>query len=117
MFKFIHHLLDPHCIHCKEEKEESRICQSCEILKQQLESANYEKKELMNLFIEKQKIPESNFTEGLKPIRPKTVPWNVRRQELEAEDRVRARLIKDAPIPISVEDLEKEIGIVENERD
>lgn len=119
MFKFIHHILQPHCSECKEEREEIRLCKSCETLHQALDQANYEKKELMNLFIEKQRVPGfREHQEDLKPIKPLHTPWRVRQQTLEAEDRVKARLMKQsADANISVEELEKEIGIVEEERE
>lgn len=46
---------------------------------------------------------------------PKNIPWGVRRQMLEAEDREKAKLMKTAPVPI--EDLEKEMDIVAKERE
>lgn len=44
---------------------------------------------------------------------PRAVPWAVRRQILEKEDRKRAELLRDAPKPQSTEDLEKELGVTE----
>jgi hypothetical protein len=44
----------------------------------------------------------------MEPIRPKDsfVPWNVRRQMLEVEDRAKARIMKE-----NADNLEKEMGI------
>ncbi len=55
----------------------------------------------------------------IRPVRPKTTPWPVRRNMLEAEDRVKAALMRqateDAKIPEMVdartEELEKELGV------
>jgi hypothetical protein len=48
---------------------------------------------------------------------PKNIPWNVRRQMLEREDRERAKLMKAAPKPESVEDLEKELDLASTQRE
>ena len=101
MIRWIHHLLEPHCPHCREEEQDKSICQSCEPLKHQLEIANYEKKQMMEtilrmsnpqsmLPIAKAEIPEQ--------IKSRTIPWVVRRQMLEAEDRERARLMRAADV-------------------
>ena len=53
MSNWIHRFFNPHCPECRAEREESRVCKSCEILKQQLETVNYEKKQLMDRLLEK----------------------------------------------------------------
>jgi hypothetical protein len=100
-------------------KERSSKCESCETLKMQLEIANHEKSQLLTRLLEK---PESEVrpvqTEEIKPIMPKTVPWNVRRQMIEAEDREKAKLMRIAPKPIvKTEDLEKELLDAEKSRE
>lgn len=115
MSNFIHRLINPHCEHCKEEREDSRICSSCETLRAQLELANYDKGRLLDRLLEK---PGIEVPSKLAEItRPQTVPWNVRRQMLEKEDREKARLMAKAPKPIPTEDLEKELEIAATERE
>lgn len=75
--------------------EEKEDCKSCETLRQQLEIANYEKEKLLNRLLEK---PEP-IKEETKPVmvsKPRTVPWAIRRQMLEKEDREAARAMKNA---------------------
>ncbi len=44
--------------------------------------------------------------------KPVNVPWRVRQQMLEEQDRLKASLLKNAPQPsVSVETLEKELGV------
>lgn len=122
---WIHRLFNPHCPHCKEEQEESKVCQSCEQLKSLLEQSNYERKELLAKLLNKMdptSVPpvlNDDDEERKQPLR-KNIPWNVRRQMLEAEDREKARSMRNAAKPdkptiittdSSVDELEKEIGI------
>ena len=51
----------------------------------------------------------------LKPILPRVMNWNVRRQMLEAEDRKKAQILSQQKI--STEELEKELLTVEKERE
>ena len=86
----------------REVEVETKVCQSCETLKQQLEIANYEKQQLLNrLLKEPEKEPER--TVAPEPVsRPRMVPWHVRQQMLEREDREKARALRNAPKPDSV---------------
>lgn len=122
MIKWLHHLFNPHCIECKTELEEKleRIehnseCKSCDTLRAQLDIANYEKKELLNRLLSpimETRIEGPDITP--ESLKAKAIPWRMRQQMLEAEDRVRAQAIRNAPKP--VEDLEKELGVVEEEK-
>lgn len=101
--------------------EVEEVCASCETLKQQLEIANYEKEKLLNRIMEK---PEPERVSAPEPqaTRPRMVPWNVRRQMLEREDREKARLMRDAPKPDAtlksdVAELEKEMDVAAAERE
>lgn len=115
---WLHHLFNPHCVECKEEREDSRVCPSCETLRQQLEIANHQNKQLLDRILEKPAPePERKFTTDEKVAVPRTIPWNVRRQMLEAEDREKARLMRNAPKPESTEDLEKELKIAATARE
>lgn len=111
MSNWFHRFFNPHCSHCAEE----RICQSCEVLKQQVEAANYQNNRLMDRLLEKPapEVPRAPM-EITKPV---NIPWNVRKQMLEAEDREKAKLMREAPKPIQTEDLEKELDIVSQTRE
>jgi hypothetical protein len=118
MIKWWHHILQPHCPDCRDEREESKICESCSILKHELEVVRLDNQRLLNRLLEvpkdEIKVNDSEF----KPILPRNLPWAARKQMLEAEDRQRAKLMKQnqaTPI-ITTEELEKELDVVEKER-
>lgn len=121
MVNWIHRLLNPHCEHCKEESEDNRICKSCETLKQQLDIANFEKRQLLQSLLESQKPAPAEVKNQVdyEPLKPRSVPWTVRKQLLEAEDRERARLLGQNKNRVEVkedkeiEELERQLGIVE----
>jgi hypothetical protein len=106
----------------REVTTEEKICQSCETLKTQLEIVNYEKKQLLERLLEKpESEPERTKASELVAPRPRQVPWHVRRQMLETEDREKARAMKDAAKPdstkVNVDELEKELKIAEETRE
>lgn len=121
----IHRLLNPHCPDCRDKEEYNKICNSCETLKNQLEIVNYEKRQMLDSILNNNKPvisekPAVNYEE----LKPMSVPWAVRKQMLEADDRERARLMKQASSNLRVnirsdivesdkeiEDLEKQLGI------
>lgn len=118
MFRWYKELLE-----IRQEARERRIallkeqnqCESCEVLKQQLEMANFEREKLLNRILEKPaQEPKSELREV---TRPTSVPWRVRQQMLEAEDREKARLMREAPKPVSTEDLERELKVAETIRE
>ena len=85
-------------------------CESCEILRMQLEKSDAERRDLLHRLLEpKQAEPPSTPSEDYVPITPNFIPWRVKQQMLEQEDRVKAKLIKDRTKEIA--DLEKEVGI------
>jgi len=100
MLRWIHHLLEPHCLECAEERAAKLICTSCETLKVQLEAANYEKRLLLEQVVELSRphVPpsEAHIPVNFEEIRPKIVPWRVQRQMLEAEDRKKAEIMRAA---------------------
>lgn len=130
-FSWWHHVSNPHCIECRDEKEDASICQSCEILKVQLEVANREKQQLLQALLPKPMQTPTASENNLEPIRGRHVPFNVRRQILESESRREAVLMaakqkemtevpKDISVKTaisvpaqnqSIEDLEKELGV------
>lgn len=122
--QWIHHLINPHCEHCKTEAEESRLCKSCEVVKHQLEIANYEKKQLLEAILDGAK-PRASYQQKpveYEPLKPKSIPWQVRKQMLEAEDRERAKLMSkqkteevriDNDLTNEIREMEEELGINE----
>ncbi len=117
---WLHRFLHPHCSHCKEERQENSICQTCEVLTVQLARANIEKDQLLAQ-IERMASPsiieEPVDKETPEPLKPRVVPWAVRRNLLEAEDRVKAKLMRDSKgkIDPSIEKLEEEVGILDGQ--
>lgn len=119
MIKWLHHVLNPHCPDCKLEKEESRICNSCETLKYENERLRADNDRLLARILEKP-VTEPTVREAPVPLtRPTSgLSWPMRRQMLEAEDRKKAQILASAPKPdSSVADLEAELGVVEKERE
>jgi hypothetical protein len=93
-------------------RKEFTICDSCETLKIALEQSNHEKRELLQLVISNnkpiQELPRDD--KELKPIRS-FVPWSIRKQMLENEDKKTAQLMKEKGIT----NLEEELEIAERE--
>lgn len=118
MIKFFHHLLNPHCPECALERQEARVCESCETLRLEIERLRIENARLLDRILEKPKEEPRTDTSDLKPILPRNMPWNVRKQILENESREQAKIMREqAKSPaISTEDLEKELGIAEEAR-
>jgi|SRR5215831_12333827 len=87
------------------------ICDTCEVLRTQLEKSEVERKELLHLLLKKdQPVEPVTQPEVLEPILPKFVPWRVRQQMLEAEDRKKAAQLR-ADKEKEIASLEKELGI------
>lgn len=88
-------------------------CASCETLRGQLEFVNFEKKQLLDaiLRLTNPQFETPHNEQETQPIRPKNIPWTVKRQMLEEEDRVRARVIERTRKDI--DELEKELGVGE----
>jgi hypothetical protein len=106
---FFHHLFDPHCPDCKE----SLACASCETLRQQLEIANQEKKELLDRLIKPEPQP---IIEPNNEYRPKHIPWSVRRQMIEGEDRKKASILREKEKELAqMKNQDKELNDLENE--
>ena len=83
-------------------------CKSCETLRNQLEIANFEKKELMGtiLGLVKPEVIQSAPV-IIEPVKNKSIPWHVRQRALEEEDRVKAKIER------RIKEEEKELGITE----
>lgn len=137
MIGWIHRLLNPHCEHClrlqliregkldildrlDEAKREEKNCESCDTLRRQLEIRNHEYEQLLQQILNPPK-PEVVQQKPVDVTRPTNVPWRLRRQMLETEDRKAAELMNKAPKPqevpptvtggSDVEQLEKELGV------
>jgi len=100
-------------------------CETCEVLRLALDESNRERKELLHRLLDKDKPePLIEKSEPPQPIMPQFVPWRVRQQMLEAEDRKKAQLIREREKEIAeinaitkthqnVAELEKELGVAE----
>ena len=87
-----------------------RTCEACEILREQLHKSEAERKELLHRLLDKDKVePPPTMQEEYKPITPQFVPWRVKQQMLEAEDRKQSELLKKKAQEIA--ELEKELEI------
>jgi hypothetical protein len=87
-------------------------CNTCEVLRTQLDESNRERRELLNRLLEPSKPePSSTKKEDYIPVRPSHTPWRVRQQMLEEEDRAKAKLMREKAVEI--EKLEKELGVTE----
>jgi hypothetical protein len=89
-------------------------CASCEALRDQLVHERHEKNLLLQKVFELSSPKEEGpfihkEPEELKPITPRTMPWRVRQQMLEAEDRKKAETLRKRTEEI--ENLEKEVGV------
>jgi len=78
--------------------KEPEPCQNCDMLRTMLASEQYEKKQLLNTILEMGNPKEDNIRieipEDLKPVQVRHIPWRVRQQMLEQEDRVKAEIIR-----------------------
>lgn len=119
MIKFFHKLLNPHCPDCVAEANNNKICPTCDVYRVQLDLANYDKKKLLEL-IEKMNNPpvaeEKEPPLEVKPIQSRSVPWNVRKNMLETEDKLAAEKLRAKAAEIKddsekLDDLEKEVGV------
>lgn len=107
-----------------------RTCQNCEYLKLQIEKLQLQNEQLLQKLMNPI-VPEvKSVNEPKEAIKPKFIPWRVRRQTLEAEDARAAAVLnqrkaeieqtegkladKDDPDVIA---LEHELGIIEKERE
>lgn len=90
-------------------------CKSCEILKQQLEITNNEKKDLLDTLLNLMRpkvAPQENIE--LEPLKPKFMSITRRRVALENSARIRAQASKSllaATEETPLEQLEREVGV------
>ena len=136
MIKFLHHLFTPHCPDCKadakelkeelkleraeqrEDIEHSHVCESCQTLTRQLEISNAEKERLLDKLLEITNPSKVEYRqETPKVSMPRAIPWNMRRQMLENEDRRQAQLRRNAPKPDTVAPVVERADIKELEKE
>jgi len=117
MFRWLHHLFDPHCPDCHHDRVEKNSCKSCETLRSLLEQANYEKGQLLKTLLElsNPKVePVEYKPQEMKPAaRSNYMPFRIQREMLEREDREAARIRKahkETPAE-AIAALEKELEI------
>src|SRR5688572_15683391 len=84
----------------RREYKAEKPCESCETLKMELAHLHADRKQLLDRILERPSPPVDRIGDNVTPILPKRgVPWNARRQMLEANDRHQAQLLKNAPKP------------------
>ena len=121
MIKWFHHLLNPHCEHCADELRESRVCNSCEVLKMEVARLQIENSRLLGRLLEKpEPVADRLIAPDLDPAllpRP-TLSWRTRQQMLEQADRDKAKAINTVKQAVgqnsralSVSELEKELQV------
>lgn len=107
----------------RQEFRRETVCQSCETLKQQIETLRYDNQQLLGALVTKEtKVETPIDTSNLKPIKPRMIPWSQRRHMLEENDRQQAQLLKKAreegaTLKPETEELERELGIAGQERE
>ena len=132
MIHFFHKLFNVHCARCEELevlKNSKPRCLVCEELRELLNLEKREKQRLLDAILEfnhqnikdKETAREVTPVSNLRPIPPLNVPWRVRQQMLEDEDRRRAQILAErqrdlpqtpTPVPAPTnEQLEEELGV------
>lgn len=120
--KWFHHLFNPHCPDCKDERLDSLVCDSCNTLRQENAALRKHNDQLIQALLDKVKDKEEVIPQQVvitQPVNP-NLSWRARRHLLEQEDRKSAELLKEkrkemAAVPItSVEKLEEELGVEED---
>jgi hypothetical protein len=76
-------------------KQDYKICQTCDYLKNQLEIERQFNKVLMDKLTNKPKTIPVQAERPEPIIKPSFIPWRTRRQLLEAEDRRAAQVMRD----------------------
>ena len=111
MLKWLHHLFNPHCEHCRMDAE----CKNCDSYKQQIDMLTRQNQQLLDKLIQPEVIiREAAPTKENKPVATtKYLPFAVRQQMLEESDRKTAELMKKRGFeePKTTEELEQELGV------
>lgn len=89
---------------------EARHCEVCEVLREQLAKSERERADYLHRLLDKPQVePLPQEPVEYKAIQPQFIPWRVRQQMLEAEDRKKAELLGKRREEI--DSLEKELEI------
>lgn len=118
MANFLHRWLNPHCVHCIEDKALEKTCFSCDTLRLEVTRLQRDNERLLSRLLEKPEVENRTVApEATAPL-PLRIPWRVRQQQLEMKDREEAvaRKLANAAPKMDVADLEKEMEVVEEER-
>lgn len=120
MINFFHKLFNPHCEHCREEEKENRICGPCEDKKLEMARMQEMIDKLLDRLLEKPEVIQEEHRPA-NITKPTYVPWSVRKQILEEQDRHKAKLMKEAPKPdpqveADIKSLEVDLGVEELEQ-
>ena len=102
----------------KREYKAKPPCETCDALKIQVEQLRYDNNAMLNRLMEKPEPTEQVAPSPVdfKPIRTtRHMSWPVKRQMLEAEDREKAKLLKNAPKPADAVTEAKELAALEEE--
>lgn len=111
MSNWFHRLLNPHCPECKDELRDSKVNDVAESLRMENARLTEMIDKLLDRLLEKPVEPIQEVKEPTK-IKPTHIPWRVRQQMLEEQDRATARLLKEAPKPDpEITKLEVELGV------
>jgi hypothetical protein len=92
-------------------------CESCDTLREQLAIANEEKRQLLQTLQSYHKKPEATIPTQELPqtIQRGPIPWKIKRELMEGEDREKARIM--STIDKTNEELEKMLGVIAEEPD
>lgn len=91
-------------------------CPTCEVLKEQLTHERFEKERLLKYILEPKSAMEPAIPieqEQPETIQPRIIPWHVRKQMLEIEDRKKVELLRQsqAERQQAIEELEDRLKI------
>jgi cell division septum initiation protein DivIVA len=119
MFKWLHHLLNPHCPDCREERQQEMICDSCETLKYEIERLRAENERLLTNILQKpEPVIERTVAPEPQALPPRINAWAIRKRLLEEEDKEKAKLLRRAPqVSESTQKLEDELLNAEQVRE
>jgi hypothetical protein len=100
--KFFHELFHPHCEHCMDELRESRICNSCEVLQTEVGRLRLENERLLSRILKEPEVKVNSENEKeFKPIMPRVMSWNIKKQMLEREARASSIVAEQNKTPIN----------------
>lgn len=94
----------------RREYKQEKPCESCETLKLELAHLHQDNQKLLDRILAQPAQPIERVGDTTTPILPRSgLPWAARKQLLEANDRHIAKLMKEAPKPVSVDTTLKEL--------